>query len=117
MKMIKSRRLSAAKRLAERKLVLEGFASAPKIKDRASFATNSINWAENSVSKFNMRRSDDEFNLKPEYKALFLETCPKNSLWTEVSPNMIGYKLTKVFYERAYAGLEPLAMESMMRFP
>merc|ERR1711957_1162108 len=52
-----------------------------------------------------------------EYKALFLETCPKNSLWTEVSPNMIGYKLTKVFYERAYAGLEPLAMESMMRFP
>ena len=116
MKMIKSRRLSAAKRLAERKLVLKGFASAPKIKDRASFATNSIKWAESS-GPFNMRRSDDKFNLKPAYKALFLETCPKNSLWTEVSPNMIGYKLTKVFYERAYAGLEPLAMESMMRFP
>lgn len=55
--------------------------------------------------------------MKPEYTILFFATCPENSLWTESHPEAIGYKLKKVFYERANAGLELIAMAGMMAFP
>jgi len=96
--------------------VLNGFSQAPKIKDRKDFPENFIKWVEQPVKGgFNMNpyESEEGFSLKPQYSILFFATCPENSLWTEASPEAIRYKLIKVFYERANAGLEQLAMAAM----
>lgn len=93
--------------------ILETFRKIQPPKERSDFLKSFFKWASAPTQSF----GGESISLKPKTKALFTDTCPKNSLWTEASTDEIAFKLNKLFYERAYANLEPLIMADMMHIP